>query len=49
MPLTSARIVAFGSHVDAATLARARELGAAEVMARSTFVADMPRILGGAP
>jgi DNA-binding NarL/FixJ family response regulator len=45
----SARVVAFGSHVDTETLARARELGAAEVMARSQFVKDMTRILRGEP
>lgn len=43
----TARVVAFGSHVDTETLARARELGATEVMARSQFVKDMPRIFGG--
>jgi len=42
----AARIVAFGSHVDTETLARARELGAAEVMARSRFVQEMPRVMG---
>ncbi len=40
-----ARLVAFGSHVDTETLARARALGAAEVLARSAFVKEMPRIL----
>ncbi|HZU96753.1 MAG TPA: hypothetical protein VFF73_08690 [Planctomycetota bacterium] len=43
----SARVVAFGSHVDTETLERARALGAAEVMARSRFVQEMPRILSG--
>ena len=42
-----ARVVAYGSHVDTATLARARELGASEVLARSQFVKDMPRIMKG--
>jgi len=40
-----ARVVAFGSHVDTETLARARELGADEVMPRSRFVREMERIL----
>jgi hypothetical protein len=44
-----ARVVAFGSHVDQATLDRARELGAAEVMARSKFTRELPRILEGKP
>jgi hypothetical protein len=42
-----ARVVAFGSHVDTATLDRARALGAAEVMARSRFVRELPQILEG--
>jgi DNA-binding NarL/FixJ family response regulator len=42
----SARIVAFGSHVDTETLERARELGASEVMARSRFVQEMGRLMG---
>jgi DNA-binding NarL/FixJ family response regulator len=41
-----ARVVAFGSHVDTETLERARQLGASEVMARSKFVQEMPRIMG---
>jgi DNA-binding NarL/FixJ family response regulator len=41
-----ARIVAFGSHVDTETLERARSLGATEVMARSRFANEMPRIMG---
>ena len=45
----AARVVAFGSHVDTETLERARSLGAAEVMARSRFVQEMPRILSGKP
>lgn len=43
----AARIVAFGSHVDAATLARALELGASESMPRSRFARELPRILRG--
>ena len=42
-----ARVVAFGSHVDAATLERARELGATEAMARSRFTRELVRILRG--
>ncbi len=45
----SARIVAFGSHVDTETLERARQLGATEVMARSRFVQEMARIMGAGP
>lgn len=38
--LTPGRIVAFGSHVDAAGLAAARTAGADIVLARSRFFAD---------
>src|SRR4051794_30874617 len=41
------RVIAFGSHVDTATLDRARALGASEVMARSRFVRELPEILKG--
>lgn len=36
------RLVAYGSHVDAAGLARARDAGCDLVLARSQFVASLP-------
>lgn len=38
--------VAFGSHVDAGSLAAAREAGCAEVMPRSRFTAVLPDLIG---
>ncbi len=38
-------IVAFGSHVDTATLARARAAGADHVWARSRFMAELPDLV----
>jgi predicted metal-dependent hydrolase len=38
-------VVAFGSHVDTATMARARQAGADEVLARSRFVQILPELL----
>lgn len=37
-----ARVVAYGSHVDVATLKRAREAGCDLVLPRSKFVEDLP-------
>jgi CheY-like chemotaxis protein len=42
---TRPRIIAFGSHVDAATLRAAREAGCDPVLPRSKFVEDLPRAL----
>jgi CheY-like chemotaxis protein len=39
------RVVAYGSHVDAATLRAAREAGCGPVLPRSKFVEDLPREL----
>lgn len=39
------RIVAYGSHVDTATLRRAREAGCDVVLPRSKFVEDLPVML----
>jgi CheY-like chemotaxis protein len=39
------RVVAFGSHVDAAGLRAAREAGCDVVLPRSKFVEDLPRLL----
>jgi CheY-like chemotaxis protein len=39
------RVVAYGSHVDTATLRAAREAGCDEVLPRSKFVEDLPRKL----
>lgn len=39
-------VVAFGSHVDTATMARARQAGADQVLARSRFVQVLPELLG---
>jgi DNA-binding NarL/FixJ family response regulator len=41
------RVVAYGSHVDAATLRLAREAGCEAVMPRSQFVIDLPNKLRG--
>ncbi len=38
-------VVAFGSHVETDTLARARAAGAQPVLARSRFVSGLPQIL----
>jgi CheY-like chemotaxis protein len=38
-------VVAYGSHVDAATLHAAREAGCDVVLPRSKFVEDLPRLL----
>jgi PleD family two-component response regulator len=39
--------VGFVSHVDTATIDRAREAGVDRVMARSAFVEQLPRLLAG--
>jgi CheY-like chemotaxis protein len=39
------RVIAYGSHVDAATLRAARELGCDSVLPRSKFVEELPRAL----
>ena len=39
------RVVAYGSHVDAAALAAAREAGCRPALPRSKFVEDLPREL----
>lgn len=39
------RVVAYGSHVDTATLRRAREAGCDVVLPRSKFVEDLPVML----
>jgi CheY-like chemotaxis protein len=41
------RVVAYGSHVDAETLRRAREAGCDPVLPRSKFVEELPRALPG--
>lgn len=38
-------LVAFGSHVDTARLQEARDAGCDEVMPRSQFTAELPRLL----
>ena len=45
---TGARVVAFGSHVDRATLDAARSAGCREVLPRSAFFRDLPSLLGSA-
>ena len=42
-----ARLVAFGSHVDAERLAQAREAGCDAVLARSAFVRALPALIAG--
>jgi CheY-like chemotaxis protein len=42
---TAPRVVAYGSHVDTATLQAARAAGCAVVLPRSKFVEDLPRAL----
>jgi DNA-binding NarL/FixJ family response regulator len=44
---TSARIVAYGSHVDTDLLEAARQAGADDVLARSVFFADVEAALAG--
>jgi CheY-like chemotaxis protein len=46
--LTGVPVVAFVSHVDAARAALAREAGAQRVLARSTFVRELPALLSAA-
>jgi DNA-binding NtrC family response regulator len=41
-------VVAFGRHTDAALLRAARDAGCAEVVPRSTFVEEMPRLVARA-
>src|SRR5437868_5598723 len=41
------RVVAYGSHVDTATLRKAREAGCEPVLPRSKFVEDLPQQLPG--
>lgn len=38
-------ILAFGSHMDVATMMRAKEVGTDVVLARSAFVADLPNLI----
>lgn len=40
------RVIAFGSHVDGATLSAARDAGCDEVLARSAFFGDLAAHLG---
>ena len=42
---TMPRVVAYGSHVDTATLRAAREAGCDPVLPRSKFVEELPRAL----
>ena len=42
---TPPRIIAYGSHVDTATLKRAREAGCDRVLPRSQFVEELPAAL----
>ena len=42
---TPPRIIAYGSHVDVATLKQARESGCDRVLPRSQFVEELPRAL----
>lgn len=42
---STARIVAYGSHVDRDRLAAARDVGCDEVLARSEFFADVAAVL----
>jgi DNA-binding NarL/FixJ family response regulator len=44
---TRPRVVAYGSHVDTATLKAAREAGCDPVLPRSKFVEELPRALPG--
>ena len=44
---STARILAYGSHVDADALREARAAGCDRVLARSAFFADVPAALGG--
>jgi CheY-like chemotaxis protein len=44
---TMPRVVAYGSHVDTATLRAAREAGCDPVLPRSKFVEELPRALPG--
>jgi PleD family two-component response regulator len=46
---SSVRTIGFVSHVDAATIAAAREAGIDEVMARSAFAGQLAEILLSAP
>ena len=39
------RVIAYGSHVEAATLRRAREAGCDRVLPRSQFVEELPQAL----
>jgi DNA-binding NarL/FixJ family response regulator len=39
------RVIAYGSHIDTATLCQAREAGCAVVLPRSKFVEELPRAL----
>jgi CheY-like chemotaxis protein len=41
------RVVAYGSHVDTATLRAARDVGCDPVLPRSKFVEELPRALPG--
>ena len=43
---TGGEVIGFVSHVDAATIARARDAGLDQVLARSRFVQHLPRLLG---
>ena len=42
---TGGAVVGFVSHVDAETIAKARELGIDQILARSAFVMQLPQLL----
>ena len=44
---TGGRVIGFVSHVDAATIAQARDAGFDQVLARSRFVESLPDLLKG--
>ena len=44
---TSGKTVGFSSHVDTATIERARAAGIDRILARSAFVEQLPQLLGG--
>lgn len=44
---TGGRVIGFASHVDTATMARAKEAGLDEVMTRGRFTGELEGLLGG--
>lgn len=46
---TKGVVVGFTSHIDIATIARAKELGIDQVLARSAFVQQLPDLLRNSP